>query len=744
MLTPAQHYYTSALITSIVVTALTLFVLVKSPNRPLARRFFFWAFPIAFWSFFVFWCTSTFDHDLSYILARICHVGAVLAPIGFYHFVLEYTGNREKKYHDALRLFYALSAAVIVVIVFKPKWFIPDVVPKLTFNFLPDDGIVFRIWNAILLAVVLCGFYVLFIESRKRRGDERKAMFVTLTGNIIGYAGVIGCIMPVYGYGVFPFPYGMWGTALCSLMLAVAALRYRMLDIELIVKKATIFALLLASTYGVFLTFSYLGQVFLESAFKVNPRIAVIPTLMLVIFIYRPLENFLTNLTDKYLFQKRYEYKGILKLFIDDVLRILDLEQIIEGTRNLIDNTIHPTKFSVYLIDSKEDKYIAHGEQPGTMPAFGADSALVNYARQLKNGVISIERPDHRVPKDVRDEMISAGAVLAVSLESQNDFLGFMILGKKRSDEDYSKEDLDVLQDLSKAEAIAIMNSKANEELSKTKTLEGLGAMADGMSHQFNNCFASMTTQLELQNMYIQNALKEAESTPLDVTSKKYIDLLTRTETVMKNVVADAMRGGGIARSVLILTRPEKAGFKMQNIADTLESSIRHVGFIHKDIYQVMEIKTHIEEDLPQTWSNESLLSNIYQIAIHNTYDAIKKWETEHPNYEGFLTITFTQKAVQGMIRAIFQDNGIGMRPYILQAVNAGVPYVSTKGSSSQRSGFGAGVHTLASYVKLLAGNYRYESEWNKGTILTIDIPVMDKEDFERKTKEKGKGESKS
>ena len=46
---------------------------------------------------------------------------------------------------------------------------------------------------------------------------------------------------------------------------------------------------------------------------------------VIIILTMRRIENFLVNVTDKYLFQKKYDYKELLKTFTAEVLTVLDL-----------------------------------------------------------------------------------------------------------------------------------------------------------------------------------------------------------------------------------------------------------------------------------------------------------------------------------------------------------------------------------------------------------------------------------
>lgn len=716
MITPAQHYYVSALITAIADCILLTVVYVKATDRILARRFFLYTYAIAHWSFLVYLCTSTNSYQWAYTLSQLCHMGGIFIPVTFLHFVITYTNHRSRWMSWILRISYGLTLGVFLILVFKPRFFIADVVPKLTFNYFPDPGPVFIFWNALFVILVSMSFLVLLIEGIKKTGKERKAAFLFLGANVLGYLGGIGCFFPVYNINFFPFPYGMWGVFFFTGVTTVAVTKYKLVNLEVVVKKTVVFTSLLAAVLAVFVGITVLTQELLSG----GRYIGLILGSVVIILMFKPLEAFLVNLTDKYLFQKKYEYKGILKIFLEDVLRIHDLGQIVRGTKDLINNTLHPAKFSIYLVDTAKDKYVEYDE--GSHHSIDPESALVTHLKD-KRDLINLEIGNNL--GRVVDEMKQLGMTIAIPLESRNRLLGLMLLGKKRSDEDYSQDDLDVLRDLSKAEAIAIDNAKVGMEVIKNKTAEQMAHLADGMSHQYNNYFGCMVSELDMKEIFVPELLQECEGLSSEGQIKKLKEIIHEMLESIAIVNAEAKRGGELAESVLNHTRADKVGFKVQNITKGLELGIRFVGLRRRDLYTI-QINKSIPEDLPPTWSNMSSLQNMFQITIDNAYDAIKKRAESEPSHKGAIDIAMIHKKIENLIRIVVKDNGIGMKPRELEAVRAHVPYFTTKGSSGTKSGFGAGISFLAELVRIHDGRLDYESTYGEGASCIIDLPVRD------------------
>ena len=63
----------------------------------------------------------------------------------------------------------------------------------------------------------------------------------------------------------------------------------------------------------------------------------------------RRIETFLINVTDKYLFQKKYDYKELLKTFTSEVLTVLELDKLVNLTVNNLSDTIKLSSAAVLL-----------------------------------------------------------------------------------------------------------------------------------------------------------------------------------------------------------------------------------------------------------------------------------------------------------------------------------------------------------------------------------------------------------
>lgn len=85
--------------------------------------------------------------------------------------------------------------------------------------------------------------------------------------------------------------------------------------------------------------------------------------------------------------------------------------------------------------------------------------------------------------------------------------------------------------------------------------------------------------------------------------------------------------------------------------------------------------------------------------------------------------VKLTAKTIQGSIRISVADTGIGIKPEDLDILFQPFRQIST-GLSRQHEGTGLGLAICRRLADLLGGEIHAESEWGKGSVFTITLPV--------------------
>ena len=540
-----------------------------------------------------------------------------------------------------------------------------------------------------------------------------------------GTTGVVDYLVKFPGFDVYPW--GYFSAFFFATTIAFAILKAQLLDIQVIVKKSLIFTGLSIFVLVVVATVSLGLQDMMHTVAGIPKVFSSLLAAWIIILAYDRVKTLLVKITDRFLFQSKYDYKHILNSYIERVSVELNLEKIFEATSELLGETMRPKQFFLYLFDRAVGDYMPYATTEVNKLSHG--SALVNWLKDHRRPLLN--EPANAISQKAISELKPIDPKIIVPLFLREELLGFMLLGEKMSDEDYSLEDILVLTDVAKTEAIAIKNARfieelhaVNSELMRAQTMKQVADMADGMSHQFNNRFFSISSPLGLLRKKLEKLKMqfwEYDDAPKQAQALK--EFLEMAEIIWAKVEANAVRGGDLAKGLLRYSRPEKAGFQMHQVSDIVNLSVEMLGYKHDDL-PAIEIQLNFDEGVPKTWANASYLQDVFFILLDNSYDAIKQKQQLFGDFKGIISVHVGVDSMGDSIEVTIKDNGIGMKPEILEKVRAAIPYVTTKSSSSEKSGYGSGVQVLNRLVNLHGGKVQYDSVHKDGTQVVLKFPV--------------------
>ena len=265
------------------------------------------------------------------------------------------------------------------------------------------------------------------------------------------------------------------------LSMAYAILKYKLMDVEVIIKRGMVFGLAMASVMAVYmLLVNAISAYFPGISPELLAAITFLATLLVAV-LFAPVKNKIQIYLDKMLYKDRYDVRIELKGFSSKLSREVNLEQLLDSivlqvahTLNIENVTIalrheHPKPFklakkigSIMVRSNKLSKKLSDFissilkekeslslEEPHKLAAeFPEDKALLSHFNQL-----------HLIPFMAKAEL-----------------KGFLLVGVKETELPLSSEDLQLLTTLAAPAAIAIENAllykavhRKAEELSELK-----------------------------------------------------------------------------------------------------------------------------------------------------------------------------------------------------------------------------------------------------------------------------------
>lgn len=184
------------------------------------------------------------------------------------------------------------------------------------------------------------------LAHRFRRGgnlERQQIKWVILSVGIWAFT-LVSIILPT---GI-PFTVLTYVGPLPVIAIAVAILRYRLYDIDLIIRRTLVYGVL-----TVLLAVFYFGgvavlQALLTSGVQESPLTIVLSTLAIVT-LFAPLRTRIQNFIDRRFYRRKYDARQILAQFVVTARDEVDLDELTAELLAVVNRTMQPDRVSLWL-----------------------------------------------------------------------------------------------------------------------------------------------------------------------------------------------------------------------------------------------------------------------------------------------------------------------------------------------------------------------------------------------------------
>jgi nitrogen-specific signal transduction histidine kinase/CheY-like chemotaxis protein len=236
-------------------------------------------------------------------------------------------------------------------------------------------------------------------------------------------------------------------------------------------------------------------------------------------------------------------------------------------------------------------------------------------------------------------------------------------------------------------------------KLVQAQKLEGIGTLAGGIAHEFNNLLAMILGSAELLQPHLQDQPK----------LKKYVD----------RIIESSARGAAISRQLLMFSRPDQLELKPMSLSAAI-SDVKEMlkNFLPKSIEIVTFIDTEQDIMVGDAGQIQQAILNLSINAGDTMADSgvltIKEYKVE----AGFIRQKFGNESDGPYLAVSVSDTGVGMDPALLEKIFD--PFFTTK---EKGKGTGLGLSIVHGIVKNHNGFIDVESALHQGTTFTMYFP---------------------
>jgi PAS domain S-box-containing protein len=247
-------------------------------------------------------------------------------------------------------------------------------------------------------------------------------------------------------------------------------------------------------------------------------------------------------------------------------------------------------------------------------------------------------------------------------------------------------------------------------QLEQAQRLEGLGQLAGGVAHDFNNLIGVILNYAAFVGEEIDTATANGAGQQWKAASDDVGQIRRAAE-----------RAAGLTRQLLSFARREVIQPQVVDLNDLLTNM---AGMLRRTLGADLELITDLAEDLPPILVDPGQIDQMILNLAVNARDAMPDG--------GSLTVTTDSLTVDRAyaaewssvlpghyVRVAIADTGSGMPPEVIK--HAFEPFFTTK---NKGEGSGLGLATVYGAVTQAEGHVRITSAPGKGTTFTILLPV--------------------
>jgi diguanylate cyclase (GGDEF)-like protein len=460
---------TYALIPLIATIAYIPLLVILLTNRPWQKQQKFsllFLIPAVLWSLGDFFFRSDFFMSDKLLIAKATLCVGIWMGIQLHHLLHSF-------YHpQGIKIPFAY-VLLLAAVIFAALGYIPRSVN------IGADGIAFQ--YGILLILLI--FPLLIMVSKDVYSLVRKFRFspdVTERNHIV-YLFLALSALAVFGFASFTplaaeYPLGHLGNLFMAGILTYAVIAHRLLDINVVFRRALTYLGLYGGGLTIVLLFFFLAHLF----FGFKPDFATLALAIglgipVIVFLTHGARDLLRTKVEEAFIGERYSYRRQLSHFVTKIHNVPTLEQFGSEFISLLSQSIDCRRACLFLPQAEEGGfgvrfiYPPVKDNPMGKLKLRPDSPVVTWLKQegtiLPKRNLTIFPEFQSIWEEEREEIRSANVEIFVPLMNRGELVAVLAVSERRDGKLYAVEDIDLLKSIATQVAASMEKEYFHEQL---------------------------------------------------------------------------------------------------------------------------------------------------------------------------------------------------------------------------------------------------------------------------------------
>jgi signal transduction histidine kinase len=684
---------------------LCLVVLSSNPKNVAHQLFACFVLAFAAWNMGELIMISSVNPIHAIFGVKVIFVGLTFAPLFFLHFSFIFPFKKKSEWPKGFKLFLLYMIPIAILVTFFLIFRIDierfkELRNVFYYGLLFEEPLIFLIFlGLIALFSGICiywGIKNLLQSLRTTRIPRQKLQIKYLIFGIVSMA-IVGTIINLSNYflklGWPIFFLASLYSILISLFFAIALIKYRLLDIHLLIRGGILYSSVSGLILAIYiLIIKNIGETLSQKAYG-RSLLVESALILALVFMLQPFQKKIGDWIDRFFYMERVRFRTKLSEFSRALTELVDLDEVAGTTVHFITQTLHVDSVAFFFQKNEVNEYhsifgtllndeMKYSSQHPFVKRIGSNGRAVDleHLREIEGEAEEI------------DDLIEKGWVVVAPIFLKERLLGFILLGKKRSEKDYTVEELELLEAFSNQTALAISRaliyrdmSLKDKQIMQAEKMAAIGELAAGIAHEIRNPLGIITGSAE--------------------TVRKHKDQKIREE-MTNYILEESQRINGLISTFLDFGRPKEPKLVSCDLREVLEKTLLLLSPQAKTLG--VEIKREIPQKLLQVSIDPDQMRQAFTNLGVNALEAMP--------HGGVLKVMVLENA-RGRVVVRFSDSGKGIPKEVQPKVFE--PFFTTK-----EGGTGLGLSIAHRIITQHGGDISVEGEEEKGSNFTITLPL--------------------
>ncbi|HEX7709250.1 MAG TPA: ATP-binding protein [Thermoanaerobaculia bacterium] len=242
--------------------------------------------------------------------------------------------------------------------------------------------------------------------------------------------------------------------AFVPLAFAVSILKYKLWDVEVVIKEVLAYSVTFVFGIIAFSTVNLLLSRVIEERSEMERNFLAFTSGLLIAGVLIPVKGKIESVIEMILYRESYRHRRTMTDFAQELATFHDVHDLISMMRERLRATLHIDRMNLYTRELAS--LLIYDPEPG-VPRRIAEKEL---GGMPKEGPIVLTAPRLPDQSEVPWKLLTAGYRYVFPLRNRGELQGLLLLGTRQGEEPLSRDDLHLIGTLTAPVALAIENSR--------------------------------------------------------------------------------------------------------------------------------------------------------------------------------------------------------------------------------------------------------------------------------------------